>query len=86
MRERVAVSHAPLLVNIGVRSWKAKRVPVGRRLAKLAVVVSVCVIARWEREGCWFLGLSGAVVDGGVVVVVVGDGSLCFRDMLKNGV
>lgn len=30
---RVAESHEPLLVNIGVRSWRAKRVPVGRRLA-----------------------------------------------------
>lgn len=36
---RVAASHEPLLVNIGVRSWKARRVPVGRRLARLATVL-----------------------------------------------
>ena len=38
---RVAESQAPLLVNNGVRSWKARRVPVGRRLARLAVLVRV---------------------------------------------
>lgn len=37
---RVAASHEPLLVKTGVSSWKAKRVPVGRRLAKLAVLVN----------------------------------------------
>jgi hypothetical protein len=43
---RVAESQAPLLVKNGVRSWKAKRVPVGRRLARLAVLVRVWEIAR----------------------------------------
>lgn len=38
---RVTMSHEPLLVNTGVSSWKARRVPVGRRLAKLAVLVKV---------------------------------------------
>jgi hypothetical protein len=41
----VAESQAPLLVNIGVRIWNAKRVPVGRRLARFAVLVRVCEIA-----------------------------------------
>lgn len=43
---RVAESHDPLLVKIGMRSWKARSVPVGRRLAKFAVLVKVCEIAR----------------------------------------
>lgn len=43
---RVAESQAPLLVKNGVRSWKAKSVPVGRRLARLAVLVRVWEIAR----------------------------------------
>lgn len=47
----VAESQAPFFVKIGVRSWKAKRVPVGRRLARLAVLVRVCEIARWEKVG-----------------------------------
>ena len=42
---RVAESHDPLLVKVGTRSWKARRVPVGRRLAKFAVLVKVCEIA-----------------------------------------
>lgn len=33
---RVAMSHEPLLVKMGVRSWNASRVPVGRRLARWA--------------------------------------------------
>ena len=38
---RVAESHMPFWVKTGMRSWKAMRVPVGKRLAKLAVVVKV---------------------------------------------
>lgn len=49
---RVAESQEPLLVKIGVRSWKARRVPVGRRLARFAVLVRVWEMARWERVGC----------------------------------
>lgn len=62
MSGRVAESHEPLLVKTGVRSWKAKRVPVGRRLARLAVPVRVCDIARCEKEdGRWrLLGVSGS--------------------------
>lgn len=41
MRRRVVGSHAPLLVKMGVRIWKAKSVPVGSRFAKLAVLVRV---------------------------------------------
>lgn len=44
--ERVAASHEPLLVKVGTKSWKARRVPVGRRLAKFAVLAKVCEIAR----------------------------------------
>jgi hypothetical protein len=39
VRGRVAESHEPLLVKIGVRSWKARREPVGRRFANWAVLV-----------------------------------------------
>ncbi|CAK9165413.1 unnamed protein product [Ilex paraguariensis] len=70
---RVAESHEPFPVKIGVRSWNAKRVPVGRRLAKLAVPVKVCEIARCESDGgggCCF-GVSGKVSSGTVEVVVV---------------
>lgn len=48
---RVVESHEPLDVKIGVRRWKAKRVPVGRRFAKCAVLDKVWVTARCEREG-----------------------------------
>lgn len=62
---RVAESHAPLLVNIGVRSWNASKVPVGRRLARLAaVLVKVCVARRcidsWRTGG--FFGVSGSAL------------------------
>lgn len=53
---RVAMSHWPLLVKIGVRSWKARSVPVGRRLAKWAVLAR----ARWAIDGC-----AGVVGGGG---------------------
>lgn len=56
----VAASHVPLLVKIGVRSWKARRVPVGRRLARFAVPVRVWDIARCEKEGGrWRSGAAG---------------------------
>lgn len=42
-------SHEPLVVKIGVRRLNAKRVPVGRRLAKCAVLAKVWVMARCER-------------------------------------
>lgn len=48
----VAESHEPLLVKIGVRIWKAKRVPVGRRFAKLAVVAKVCDMALCAVDCC----------------------------------
>ncbi|CAL9226683.1 unnamed protein product, partial [Arabidopsis halleri] len=44
-----------------MRSVKANSVPVGRRLAKSAAVVSVCDMARSDSEGCPFGG--GAVSD-----------------------
>lgn len=81
VKGRVAASHVPLLVKTGVRSWKAKRVPVGRRLARWAVLVKVWEIARWGRDGVG--GSSGggdAEISGAwaseteeVVVVVVGE-------------
>lgn len=39
VNDRVVMSHCPWLVKIGVRSWKAKSVPVGSKFAKLAVLV-----------------------------------------------
>ncbi|PON48772.1 hypothetical protein PanWU01x14_234750 [Parasponia andersonii] len=83
---RVTGSQDPLLVKTGVRSWKARRVPVGSRLAKLAVVVRVCEMARWERlcrrcggpAGVFDVSAgSGSVVDG----CLVGAG-LGLRDMM----
>lgn len=47
----VAASQVPLLVNMGVSSWKAKRVPVGSRLARLAVPVNVCESALCDIDG-----------------------------------
>lgn len=85
----VAESHAPLLVKIGVRTCRARRVPVGRRLARLAVPVR----ARWVRDGgggvaCWDLGDSGGLVSVGVgglgmdVCFVVAD--LDLRDIFMG--
>lgn len=51
VRGRVAASHEPWLVKIGVRSWRTKRVFVGRRLASWAVLVRVWESARCEMEG-----------------------------------
>lgn len=47
----VTRSQLPLAVKIGVRSWNASRVPVGRRFARLAVPVSVWETALCEKEG-----------------------------------
>lgn len=49
VRIRVTVSHVPLLVKIGVRSWKVRSVPVGRRFAKWAVLARANDAA--ERRG-----------------------------------
>ena len=92
----MAESHTPLLVNVGVRNWKARMVPVGRRLARLAVLDRVCEMARWVRVGgcAGVFGVSGSVtavlveaaaVDEGVSKVsgcweVVG--GLCLIDIL----
>ncbi|KAK4750000.1 hypothetical protein SAY87_027449 [Trapa incisa] len=48
----VTASHMPLLVNKGVRSWKAKRVPVGSRFARFAVPVNACDRAVCDIDGC----------------------------------
>nr|GFB63666.1 protein DMP3-like [Tanacetum cinerariifolium] len=72
---RVAVSHEPLFVKIGVRSWKAKRVPVGRSLARFAVLVSV-----WDSAD----GFCGRDVGGSNVVLpsdVELTGCLARKDM-----
>ena len=45
VKTRVAYSHEPFVVKTGMSSWKAKRVPVGRRLAKFAADVRVCDMA-----------------------------------------
>ena len=47
---RVAASQDPLLVKMGVRSWNARRVPVGRGFARFAVLVRVCESARRDRD------------------------------------
>lgn len=47
--ERIIESHAPFVVKIGVRIWNARRVPVGRRLAKWAVPDNAF---RVRDEGC----------------------------------
>ena len=49
VKDLVTASQAPLLVKTGVRSWKARSVPVGRRLARLAVEARVCESARCRR-------------------------------------
>lgn len=64
MAGRVAESHEPLLVNIGVKSWKAKSVPVGRSLARFAVLVN----ARCDSD-CG--GVGGGDRDVGLSVVIV---------------
>ncbi|GAB2229699.1 hypothetical protein Droror1_Dr00013951 [Drosera rotundifolia] len=51
VRRRVTLSQTPLLVKIGVRSWNANRVPVGSRLARWAVLASICESPCWENEG-----------------------------------
>ena len=68
---RVAESHVPFCVNTGMRSWKAMRVPVGKRLAKVAVVVKVWEIALCERD-CWRWSWGFGVSSGSVSVVVLG--------------
>ena len=45
------MSQVPLLVKTGVSIWKARRVPVGSRLAKVAVLVRVWDSARRDRDG-----------------------------------
>lgn len=50
VKGRVTASQVPLLVKTGVSSWIARRVPVGRRLAKLAVLVKVWDNARCDNE------------------------------------
>ncbi|CAK9147345.1 unnamed protein product [Ilex paraguariensis] len=75
---RVAASQEPLLVKIGVRSWKARRVPVGRRLARWAVLSR----ARWDKEGGIGGGSGGGVSSATVGVEVVG---LARKDILGFG-
>lgn len=59
---RVTASHEPWFVKIGVTVWRAKRVPVGKRLANWAVLASVCDIAHCDKVGAGAggLGVSGA--------------------------
>lgn len=88
VKGRVAASHVPLLVKIGVRSWKAKRVPVGSRLARLAVLVKVWEIARCDKldddggggGGGKDVGVSSTVAEEEEVVGEEGVG-LVLRDM-----
>ena len=51
VRRLVTLSQVPLLVKTGVSIWKARRVPVGSRLAKVAVLVRVWESARRDRDG-----------------------------------
>lgn len=82
---RVAISHCPLLVKIGVSTWKAKRVPVGSKLAKLAVLAK----ARWAIDGLRSSGMLLGMAVGwwsesesksevGDGWLMEDDGSLCF--------
>lgn len=63
----VAASQDPLLVKMGVRSWNARRVPVGRRFARFAVLVRVCESARRDRD----VDDDGGIEVAGVVAVGV---------------
>lgn len=69
VNERVVESQEPLLVKIGVRTWKTKRVPVGRSFARFAVLVSVC---ESTDGGCGRDGWGSTVVLSSTVAVVVG--------------
>jgi len=70
---RVAESHAPFWVKIGMRSWNAKRVPVGRCLARFAVAVKVWETALCEKDFCHCSGAFGvSEIDGCFVGVGLG--------------
>lgn len=73
---RVAESHAPFWVKMGMRSWNAKRVPEGKRLARLDVLSNVWEIARCEKDR-WRRRL-GAI--GTVPSEVVGTAGLSAMD------
>lgn len=72
---RVAESQAPPLVKVGVSRLRARRVPVGRRLARLAVPVSVWVSARWGRDGGGGWWVVSPVEDSGGLAGIV---DVCF--------
>lgn len=74
-------SQAPLLVKTGVRSWKARRVPVGSRFAKLAVLVRVWDSARRDSDCDEGGGVSP--MPGDEVASLDVDG-LCLTDIVLN--
>lgn len=89
VNERVVESHEPLFVKIGVRTWNTKRVPVGRSLARFAVLASV-----WESAdggcgrdvGCCIVVLSSMTVVAACVAVLsstaVVAGGRALKDIL----
>lgn len=79
---RVAASQTPLLVKIGVRSWKAKRVPVGRRLARLPVLSNARERALWDGGGGG--GGVGVTEGEGEVDGGLDDDGLCLRDIVDD--
>lgn len=80
MAGRVVESQELLLVKTGTSSWKAKTVPVGRRLAKCAMLVRLWDITRCGK-GC--AGISLALSS----TFVEGDASSCLgrSDMSRRG-
>ena len=84
---RVATSHCPLLVNTGVRSWKARRVPVGRRLARWAVLSKArCAIEGPACVGCgFFRSFSESESESEAAEAFFVEGSLCLiSDIVVN--
>lgn len=88
MRGRVAESQKPFLVKIGVRSWKARREPVGRRFAKWAVLVRPWESARCAREGGsgWDFGVPEDFSSLDVELPVVVVGAISDTDVCLEGV
>lgn len=73
----VVESQEPLLVKIGIRSWNAIRVPVGRRLAKWAELSSTRREIEGGGVGCCSGGGGESESGGGFVVA----DCLCLRDI-----
>lgn len=88
VKHRVMESQLPLLEKTGMRSWKAKSVPVGRRLAKLAVLVKVWEMVFWVKEADVGGAVGAELACPGsaefVVVVALRDILRAVEERLKN--